>query len=103
MRIPIIFIVFFLLIIRVDAQKESRTIVEFSGMVFTEGEDGGPVPLPYTTVAVKGSSRGAYSDLDGYFAFIALAGETVVFSRIGYKSVEIVVICWWMVHCVWSV
>ncbi|MBK6363802.1 MAG: carboxypeptidase-like regulatory domain-containing protein [Saprospiraceae bacterium] len=91
MRIPIIFIVFFLLIIRVDAQKESRTIVEFSGMVFTEGEDGGPVPLPYTTVAVKGSSRGAYSDLDGYFAFIALAGETVVFSRIGYKSVEIVV------------
>ena len=75
----------------VQAQKEPVSVVEFSGMVFTEGEDGSPVPLPYTTVAVKGSSRGAYSDLDGYFAFVALAGETVVFSRIGYKTVEIVV------------
>ncbi|MBK8548934.1 MAG: hypothetical protein IPL63_16770 [Saprospiraceae bacterium] len=58
MRTPIIFILFLFFIIRVEAQKEGRTIVEFSGMVFTEGEDGGPVPLPYTTVAVKGSSRG---------------------------------------------
>lgn len=76
------------------AQKQPKqpvSVIEFSGMVFTEGEDGSPVPLPFTTVAVKGTSRGAYSDYDGYFAFIALAGETVVFSRIGYKSVEIVV------------
>lgn len=74
-----------------QAQKEPISVIEFSGMVFTEGEDGSPVPLPYTTVAVKGSSRGAYSDIDGYFAFVALAGETVVFSRIGYSSVEIIV------------
>ncbi len=75
------------------AQKKDSyvQVIEFSGMVFTEGEDGSPVPLPYTNVAVKGTTRGSSSDLDGYFAFIALAGETVVFSRIGYKTVEIVV------------
>lgn len=91
MRYLFVFFLIFCFSGLLQAQKEPVSVVEFSGMVFTEGEDGSPVPLPYTTVAVKGSSRGAYSDLDGYFAFVALAGETVVFSRIGYKTVEIVV------------
>lgn len=72
-------------------KKDPVKVIEFSGMVFTEGDDGSPVPLPYTTVAVKGTSRGSTADYDGYFAFVALAGETVVFSRIGYKNVEIVI------------
>ena len=90
-RIVLSVLLVFSLVFSAHAQKEPVSVVEFSGMVFTEGEDGSPVPLPYTTVAVKGTSRGAYSDLDGYFAFVALAGETVVFSRIGYRSVEIIV------------
>lgn len=64
-------------------------VIEFSGMVFTEGEDGSPVPLPYTNVSVLGTSRGTSTDIDGFFSFVALAGETVVFSRIGYKTVNI--------------
>lgn len=91
MRIIITFSFLLLWIYSVEAQKDPITVIEFSGMIFTEGDDGSPMPLPYTTVSVKGTSRGAYSDMDGYFAFVALAGETVVFSRIGYKTVEIVV------------
>lgn len=91
MRLFSLIVFLFLFSENILAQKDPVSVIEFSGMVFAEGEDGGPVPLPYTTVAVKGSSRGAYSDIDGYFAFIALAGETVSFSRIGYKTVEIVV------------
>ena len=64
-------------------------VIEFSGMVFGEGDDGSPIPLPYTNVAVMGTSRGTSTDIDGFFAFVALAGETIVFSRIGYKTVEI--------------
>jgi len=64
-------------------------VIEFSGMVFGEGDDGSPVPLPYTNVSVMGTSRGTSTDIDGFFAFVALAGETIVFSRIGYKTVEI--------------
>lgn len=58
-------------------------------MVFYEDEQGNPAPLPYTNVAVMGTSRGAAADIDGFFSFVALAGETIVFSRIGYKTVEI--------------
>ncbi|MBK9255521.1 MAG: carboxypeptidase-like regulatory domain-containing protein [Saprospiraceae bacterium] len=64
-------------------------VIEFSGMVFGEGDDGSPVPLPYTNVSVMGTSRGTSTDIDGFFAFVALAGETIVFSRIGFKTVEI--------------
>jgi len=64
-------------------------VIEFSGMVFYEDEQGNPAPLPYTNVAVMGTNRGAAADIDGFFSFIALAGETIVFSRIGYKTVEI--------------
>ncbi len=73
-------------------QKDDHAkVIEFTGMVFYEDESGRPAPLPYTNVAVKGTSRGAASDYDGFFSFVALAGETIVFSRIGYKTVEIVI------------
>jgi CarboxypepD_reg-like domain len=68
--------------------KEPIKVVQFSGMVFHE-EGGNPVPLPYTNVAVMGTSRGAAADMDGFFSFVALAGETIVFSRIGFRTVEI--------------
>jgi hypothetical protein len=71
-------------------QKDAPVkVIEFSGMVFYEDEQGNPAPLPYTNVAVMGTSRGASADIDGFFSFVALAGETIVFSRIGYKTVEI--------------
>jgi hypothetical protein len=70
-------------------QDQPVKVVEFSGMVFYEDEQGNPAPLPYTNVAVMGTSRGAAADIDGFFSFVALAGETIVFSRIGYKTVEI--------------
>lgn len=64
-------------------------VIEFSGMVFYEDTNGHPAPLPYTSVAVMGTNRGAAADFDGFFSFVALPGETIVFSRIGYKTVEI--------------
>lgn len=75
----------------VMSQKKDDPIkvIEFSGMVFEEGPKGEPIPLPFTNIAVKGTSRGASADNDGFFSFVALAGETIVFSRIGYKTVEI--------------
>ncbi len=75
----------------IQAQKNNGPInvIEFSGMVFHQDENGHPAPLPYTNVAVMGTSRGAAADMDGFFSFVALAGETIVFSRIGFKTVEI--------------
>lgn len=62
--------------------------IQFTGKVVTGDENGDVIPLPYVNVAIMGTSRGAVSEYDGYFSFVALQGETVVFSRIGFKSVE---------------
>lgn len=69
-------------------QKQDRKAIQFSGLVVTEGLSGEPEPLPYTSIAIKGTSRGTISDPYGFFSFVALAGDTVVFSRIGYATVE---------------
>lgn len=76
-------------VLKAQKNDEPIKVVEFSGMVFYEDENGNPAPLPYTNVAVMGTSRGAAADFDGFFSFVALPGETIVFSRIGYKTVEI--------------
>lgn len=92
MRYTFLIVLFFFGVGTVSSQKikdDQVKVIEFSGMVFTEGEDGSPVPLPYTNVSVMGTSRGTFTDIDGFFSFVALAGETVIFSRIGYKTVNI--------------
>jgi len=68
-----------------------KDVIQFTGKVVTEGEDGEIVPLSYVNVAVEGTTRGALSEYDGYFSFVALKGEKVIFSRIGFKSVEYII------------
>lgn len=62
--------------------------IQFSGKVVGPDEHGNVMPLPYTTIAIKGTSRGSVSDYEGFFSLVALKGETVIFSRIGFKDVE---------------
>lgn len=65
--------------------------IQFSGKVVGPDENGDVMPLPYTNVAVVGTNRGSISDYDGFFSFVALKGEKVTFTRIGYKDVEFVI------------
>lgn len=67
-------------------------LIQFSGLVVTESEEGDEiVPLPYTNVAIMGTHRGTYSEMDGFFSIVTEVGDTVVFSRIGFKTVEFVI------------
>ncbi len=74
-----------------EKEMEQMKAVQFSGMVVTEGASGEPEPLAYTSIAIKGTSRGTVSDVFGFFSFVALSGDTIVFSRIGYRTVEKVI------------
>lgn len=74
-----------------ESMKDELQAIQFSGLVVTEGASGEPEPLPYTSIAIKGTSRGTVSDQFGFFSFVALSGDTVVFSRIGYRTVEKVI------------
>lgn len=64
---------------------QQRTI---SGTV----KDGEGMPMPGVNVLVKGTSNGTQTDFDGEFSIAGVRkGETLVFSFIGYKTVERVI------------
>ena len=55
----------------------------------TTAEDG--LPLPGATVLVKGTTRGTQTDFDGRYSITASVGETLVFSYVGSKNVEMLI------------
>lgn len=86
------FVLFTLLILGThiaNAQVDS-TLVQFSGMVLTEEQEQ-LIPLPFVNVVIKGSNRGTYSNLDGFFTIVGQKGDTVQFSSIGFKQIEYVI------------
>lgn len=87
---------FFLLfaVIEIFGQKTKKEpfAIQFSGVVVTQDEKtGDAIPLPYTNIYIKGSSRGTISAYDGFFSIVALRGDTIRFSYLGYKTVEYVI------------
>lgn len=68
-------------------KKDPSNLVQFSGMVL-EDDRGKLVPVPYTNILVKDKGRGTYSDFKGFFSIVVEKGDVIVFSAIGYKTVE---------------
>ncbi|WP_035093932.1 carboxypeptidase-like regulatory domain-containing protein, partial [Aquimarina macrocephali] len=50
-------------------------------------EDSG-IPLPGVNILVKGTSSGAQSDFDGNYSLQVEAGQTLIFSYLGFKTEE---------------
>ncbi len=50
--------------------------------------DNSGLPLPGVNIIVKGTSNGTQSDFDGNYTVNASVGQTIVFSYIGFNSVE---------------
>lgn len=70
-----------------QAQTGNTNLVQFSGMVL-DGATEQLYPVPYTNIIVKSKGRGTYSDLKGFFSIVAEKGDVIVFSSVGYKTVE---------------
>ncbi len=86
-----IFCLFFLSFVGiVHAQTDNKKVLQFSGKVVTE-DQGELIPLSYTNIAILGTSRGSYTGIDGFFSLVAQTGDTIIFSRLGYKDVEYVI------------
>ena len=64
--------------------QDSLKVIQFSGIV----QDESGRELIYTNIAVKGTSRGTVSDIDGFFSLPVREKEVVQFSRIGYGLIE---------------
>ena len=67
--------------------QSDTSLVQFSGLILTE-EEGQLVPLPFANVTIKGTTRGTYANLDGFFSIVAGKGDIVMFSMVGFKTVE---------------
>ena len=67
-----------------------RNVIQFSGIIVTD-ENNLPVPVPYTNVYLKNRKRGTVADAKGFFSFVAEKGDHILFSSIGYKTIEIVI------------
>lgn len=66
--------------------------VQFSGVVVTQDDKtGDAIPLPYTNIYIKGTSRGTVAGLDGFFSIVALRGDTIKFTYVGYKTVDYII------------
>ncbi len=87
MKVLIFTLAFFGFVSSAFTQSFQDSVIQFSGrVVTTDGED--LIPLPYTNIGILGTSRGSNADMDGFFSFVAVKGETVRFSRIGYKNAD---------------
>jgi signal peptidase I len=67
--------------LRVDSVKQ--VYVQVSGIVVTGSH---LEPVPFVTVLEKTTYRGTNSDYYGFFSFVVMPGDTIVFSSIGYKK-----------------
>ncbi len=76
------------LVAQAQSPKSDRKAVQFSGL--TVSSDSMDV-IPFTTILVKNRFKGTVSDNSGFFSFVALEGDTIVFSGIGYKTSLMVV------------
>lgn len=76
---------------KLSAQEtKEQELIQFTGMVL-DGSDQELYPIPYTNIYIKDKGRGTYSDFKGFFSIVVEKGDHVVFSAIGYRSVEITI------------
>jgi hypothetical protein len=71
--------------LQAQSKMDSVHIVQISGKVVTE-ENNQLVDVPYAAVAVLGTYRGTFTDIDGFFSIVVRTGETLVFSVLGFKD-----------------
>ena len=63
-------------------------LIQFSGMIL-DGSSQELFPVPYTNIYIKQAGRGTYSDFNGFFSIVVEKGDNVVFSAVGYRTIEI--------------
>jgi hypothetical protein len=62
---------------------DDERIIQFSGVVIDADSLN---PVPFTSIIIKNTKRGTLCDYYGYFSFVAMKLDTIVFSSMGYKK-----------------
>lgn len=75
---------------KLSAQESKEDLIQFTGMVL-DGSNQELYPIPYANIYIKDKGRGTYSDFKGFFSIVVEKGDNVVFSAIGFRTIEIVI------------
>lgn len=68
------------------AQKDSSyNVVKITGITVTNDS---LKPVPFANILIKGNYSGTMADYSGFYSVVAKTGDTLVFSSIGFKTVE---------------
>lgn len=68
------------------AQTQTRNdsdLVQFTGFVVSLDSS---KTIPFVSIKIEGTRRGTYSDMQGYFSFVAKKTDVIVFSSVGYEE-----------------
>lgn len=63
-------------------------VIQFSGVV-VNGVDS--KPLPFSTIMILNKNRGTVADASGFFSFVAVIGDTVEFSTVGFSPRQLII------------
>lgn len=70
-----------------STEAVDENLVQFSGMVL-DGTTEDLLPVPFTNILVKSKGRGTYTDFKGFFSIVVEKGDIIIFSAVGYETVE---------------
>ncbi len=66
----------------------SRAVIKIAGVTVSSDS---LKPVPFANILIKGNYSGTMGDYSGFYSIIAKAGDTLVFSSIGFKNEEYVI------------
>ncbi|HTB31607.1 MAG TPA: carboxypeptidase-like regulatory domain-containing protein [Bacteroidia bacterium] len=66
-----------------NAQTKHTQLIQISGIVVDHDS---AQKIPYVAVLIKKSWGGTIADNNGYFSFIAMPGDTILFQALGFKT-----------------
>jgi len=64
-------------------KKNDEGLIQFSGIVLDQDS---LTPIPFVSILVKGTKRGAVSDFYGFFSMVVSAGDELEFYSISHKD-----------------
>jgi len=82
------FLIFYQLFNDTQAQETGNDLIQFSGITITSDSLN---PVPFTKIFIKNSKKGTTSDVYGYFSFVAMKHDTILFNALGFKAEKFVI------------
>lgn len=62
--------------------SKDSNLIQFSGLLLSSDSI---YPIPFANIYVLNKPYGTYSNLEGYFSFVAKKGDTIAFSHVEFK------------------